>query len=472
MGGPGFHSEESEVAPGNDRSGGPAVESAGSAFDLERVLAHPDGARALARQIGNRSFARTISAGAAVPGAGRTLARDGDDSYDVDVVQVPEEERKGRNLPSVSAAAADPRANSDYIDNRITAAAWNIYTGGPLIWVSGGMTPAGAGATDADKQFYKQWTEFFGLGNAVLVPDSQFLYRLDHQPAQEDMSVYADRQTALTHVTRAPFRDETQPVGYYRARGGLIVPTVFSPYTAPRTVATVIGAIRKYSKAVADELTVLALGLAGGVVVGVSIDLGGTVLAGPKETPKINSADLDSAASTTESAATTRTTTSSGKGPAPATTAKPPGATAIDEAPPTPRLVSSDEVTASITTRPGPGPGKTYGENLGQSLLGQGKSGPGALKPIANDLNANSTLTPAAKADAAKTAVDVAGKPANFSAGPVVQMGDYYVVPGSIPAANTRAMVVKPDGTVVFGYVDVARASDLTRTYRLLRLDK
>jgi hypothetical protein len=132
----------------------------------------------------------------------------------------------------------------------------------------------------------------------------------------------------------------------------------------------------------------------------------------------------------------------------------------VDEAPPTPKLVSSKEVTVARVKPLTKGPAADYGKALGQKMVDNKTSGPKALRPVTEDLNANTTFTPAEKADAIKAAVDA--QP-NFGAGPVVDMeGNHVVTPQSLSGPTTDVIVVQPSGRVVRGYADIAYSPDKT----------
>jgi hypothetical protein len=153
--------------------------------------------------------------------------------------------------------------------------------------------------------------------------------------------------------------------------------------------------------------------------------------------------------------------------PAPATTAPkaPETATPTTEAPnaaeapkagqkPLPPVQYAGEVRISLAeSRPAPGSG--YGKELGGRLKAQGKTGPAAFKPIMEDLSGQPGVANIDKADAAKAAVD-ASLP-TFGSGPVVKMGDNYVVTSRVAFEKAPVIVVKPDGSLVRGMVDIVQ---------------
>jgi hypothetical protein len=145
-----------------------------------------------------------------------------------------------------------------------------------------------------------------------------------------------------------------------------------------------------------------------------------------------------------------------GEEPAPKAAEKDPAA-----APPQPQ--SGSKITFSIVKPSPAGPGAPYGAELGARLKVAGKVGPSALKPIVEDLNGQSGMSRVEKANAAKAAVDVS-KP-TFGAGPVVELDGNQVVLSRAPMRGAPVVVVKPDGTVTFGRVDiVANEGDFTWT--------
>jgi hypothetical protein len=62
------------------------------------------------------------------------------------------------------------------------------------------------------------------------------------------------------------------PFAYYRGAGGAVIsPTIFSPATTPRTIATFLEARRLYAEFVQKAMVGLAIGLAGGVILRVAL---------------------------------------------------------------------------------------------------------------------------------------------------------------------------------------------------------
>jgi hypothetical protein len=142
----------------------------------------------------------------------------------------------------------NPQQSGDYADRRLTAVAYGIYLGGYLLY-------------------------FEGLEKPVFVPESQVDFA---QSQAEGVSgrVYSDQSSADAAVAGAgAVNGKPAPVAYYRPAGWTdrdgrppIVPTKFSPATTPRTVQLMLDAKHRLGVEVAEELTILALGLAGGVL--------------------------------------------------------------------------------------------------------------------------------------------------------------------------------------------------------------
>ena len=80
------------------------------------------------------------------------------------------------------------------------------------------------------------------------------------------------------------------------------------------------------------------------------------------------------------------------------------------------------------TLTPDSGPGVAYGKAFAAALRAQGVSGAGILRPLIDDLNAQTAMSPADKATAARVACNAQGTP-DWGAGAVVAMpnGDLIV---------------------------------------------
>lgn len=169
------------------------------------------------------------------------------DPVDVELRQVTPEEaerlrRLGIQLPTASEASADPRTSTDFIDNRLTAVGFGIYLGGYHLYCTKMSLPVFLPEDDVD----------FTLQAATPVSNA----------------VFPDRQSADAAVRAADFRPPMQlPFAYYSGAGGaIIVPTIFSPATAPKTVLTMASARRTLAESVQRDLTMLAISIVGGII--------------------------------------------------------------------------------------------------------------------------------------------------------------------------------------------------------------
>ncbi len=150
--------------------------------------------------------------------------------------------QQGINLPRVSAASADPRNRSDYIDRRITAVGYGIYLGGYHIYCE-------------------------GLSLPVFVPEAYVDLTLTNAARIND-SVYPSRDAAVADMPYGPWPPgQAVPYAFFLGAGGaLVVPTVFSPATTPRVAQTMLAARRELASTVERELAVLAISMVGGFI--------------------------------------------------------------------------------------------------------------------------------------------------------------------------------------------------------------
>jgi hypothetical protein len=170
------------------------------------------------------------------------------DEVEIDLEVPPPAERaelrdRGVDLPQVSAASADPRGHSDYIDRRLNAVGFGIYLGGYMVY-----------CTD--------------LPLPIFVPDSHIDFGAT-SVGTDDPSIYGDRESALAAVPYGPpaLGQPTRNATFYRGAGGAVIaPTLFSPATTPRFISTALQAQRALAEAVQHELVVLAVSLVGGMV--------------------------------------------------------------------------------------------------------------------------------------------------------------------------------------------------------------
>ena len=166
-------------------------------------------------------------------------------TFDLEVPTPAEAEdlrRRGVQLPQVSGASSTPRTHSDFVDRRLEAVGFGIYLFGYHLYCGGIALP-------------------------VYVPDSYVNLNLTAATPISD-AIYPSREAALADIPFGPRKPgESEPFAYYRGVGGLVVPTVFSPATTPVVVDTMLAARRELARQVQEELTVLALALAGGLLI-------------------------------------------------------------------------------------------------------------------------------------------------------------------------------------------------------------
>jgi len=136
----------------------------------------------------------------------------------------------------------NPRSDPLYVDRRITAVGYGIYLGGYYLYCEGLAQPV----------FVPQSYVNFGLTNAVNINDT----------------VYSDHAAANSALSASPSKIGLPQYAYYTGAGGaLIAPTVFSPATTPRTVQTMLVAMKTLADEVQKELVVLALSIIGGMAI-------------------------------------------------------------------------------------------------------------------------------------------------------------------------------------------------------------
>lgn len=166
-------------------------------------------------------------------------------NVDIEVVTPQRKEelrRLGVALPTGSGTLGDPRQHSDFIDNRLTAVGYGIYVGGYHLYVTGVALP-------------------------VLLPN--VLVDLSARPALAIGPEIYDSLDAAKEAVRlvgplpAGPPADTVRFAYWRAYGGLVLPSVFSDVTAPRTLATARLAMSDLAQQVTRDLTATALSLMG-----------------------------------------------------------------------------------------------------------------------------------------------------------------------------------------------------------------
>lgn len=159
----------------------------------------------------------------------------GDTTFDLEVptpAQAAELRRLGVQLPSVSAQSADARGHSDFVDRRLVAVGFGIYLGGFHLYVDGVALP-------------------------IFVPQNYVSFAA---PAGTpgNLAVFPSRADAERAAGSGP-----GSFGYYRSYAGLIVPTLFTPTSTPRTCATMRQAMADLGNQVAHDLVAFALSYIG-----------------------------------------------------------------------------------------------------------------------------------------------------------------------------------------------------------------
>jgi hypothetical protein len=184
---------------------------------------------ALQRSAGNRATGRYLA-------RARLLARqDAEVTSDVELIPQPGGDVVVPQLPP--SPNADPRELSDWIDRRITQVGFSLGLAGFVLWSEGAQRP-------------------------MFVHESQFAF--DATPmAPADMRVYENLDAAVGALPQGPPAPGAPGLfNFHRAPGGTIVPTLFTPQTAPRTVE----AARDARQRLIDEFTVefveLGIGMA------------------------------------------------------------------------------------------------------------------------------------------------------------------------------------------------------------------
>ena len=108
------------------------------------------------------------------------------------------------------------------------------------------------------------------------------------------------------------------------------------------------------------------------------------------------------------------------------------------------------------------GPGVAWGIAFTAALRAQGVTGSGVLRPLIDDLNAQTAMSAADKATAARVACNAQNTP-RWGAGPVVVMpnGD-LIVTSRMHSPDAPVLVVKPDGAVLRGTAYVEMLGETT----------
>jgi hypothetical protein len=126
----------------------------------------------------------------------------------------------------------------------------------------------------------------------------------------------------------------------------------------------------------------------------------------------------------------------------------------------TPQLAEMSAPTSTLTSDSGPG--AAWGSAFAAASGAQGLSGSGVLRPLIDELNAQSAMSAADKATAARVACNSQNTP-GWGAGPVVIMpnGD-LIVTSRMHSPDAPVLVVKPDGAVLRGTAYVEMLDETT----------
>ena len=162
-------------------------------------------------------------------------------------VPTPEEReqlrQRGIQLPQVSSRSADPRSHTDYVDRQVNAVGFGIYLGGYNLYLN-------------------------GLDIPVFVPEAHFDFSATNM-APADLAIFPDYSQALADIPMGPQAvGQPIPYTYYRGAGGAVIaPTRFTPATTPRVIQTALEARRQLAEYVQEQLTALAIGIVGGMII-------------------------------------------------------------------------------------------------------------------------------------------------------------------------------------------------------------
>jgi hypothetical protein len=171
-------------------------------------------------------------------GTGQVIA-----SFELDIIELP----KGPGTidfevgPDGTLVHTPPKARTDYIDNRMEGIGYNIYLGGCQVYCKGMSTP--------------------------IFVSNDFL-KLDVDKAEAiNSTIFDTLEKAKEAIMQSPaMATGVTPFAFYQGAGGAVIaPTIFSPATTPRIIATYYEARRLYSDYVVHALVGVAIGIAGGI---------------------------------------------------------------------------------------------------------------------------------------------------------------------------------------------------------------
>ncbi|MGP8102130.1 MAG: DUF4157 domain-containing protein [Candidatus Cybelea sp.] len=205
-----------------------------------RIEPSTSGREVAARQAAHDALSRQTPTLARIGAAAPVLFRQEIGAPELE--EVPADQSTGVNLPTASKQGTDPRNTGDYIDKKVTAVGYGIYVGGFLVFCE-------------------------GMPHPFLVPESE----VDFGGATYESvgsQIFQDRQTAIQALPYGPYQaNQALPYAYFRApQSSIVAPTMLSTATTPRIVGLARGAMLKLKQEVQHDLTVLALQLAGGLL--------------------------------------------------------------------------------------------------------------------------------------------------------------------------------------------------------------
>lgn len=346
---------------------------------------------------------------------------DGDLVYPEIEAVTPEEaarlRARGVSLPQVSDATADPRQHSDFVDNRLVGVGFGIYIGGYHIYVTEVALP-------------------------LLLPNS--MVDLSGRPALAiSPAIYPSLGDAQAAVRSAPALAAGAPAGtvrfaYFRSYGGVIMPTVFSDVSAPRTIGTARQAMSDLGRAVSEELVAVALTIVGARVLGAAYSRVVRALnrwgGAPVRSPLIEQAEREAAAAARRNRSSPPQV--SGGQPSPASQAGTPSTEPVSG----PSANTPPAGAASASAEAAIAQGRTIAETISTRPAGIGKRA---------WIGQRVTAARLPQADAA-AATGEASRVAFGRIGGTVRLpnGD-LVVPSVQPGVNQPVFVIRPNGTVL-----------------------
>ena len=149
---------------------------------------------------------------------------------------------------SINLSVRTPKDDADFIDIRMTAIGYGIYLFHFQVYCTGMNTPI-------DVPYYQLNLKLLDLKVTKAEPI--------------DAKVYDTLAQANEAIRQAPAKaKDVTPYAYYRGAGGAVIaPTIFSPATTPRIVATYYDAQARLADYVEHELTGVAISIATGMAV-------------------------------------------------------------------------------------------------------------------------------------------------------------------------------------------------------------